>query len=330
MAKRPVSKKKKASLRKKNSGNGIYLAFLASIVAGVSLGALFYFVFLHRDRIPAVIDQTVATINRQLPGITYEEPQPPNIEHDLLVTKKPLPAPGVVRPVRKVAKSVKKSNKAKPKVALIIDDMGYMQKTGEALLALDLNLNFAFLPYGPHTDALVDLAKARGRQIILHLPMEPADAKWDPGKGALLLSMNSKTIRNQLEKDMAAVYQAAGMNNHMGSRFTQNREAMTEFLTMVKRHDMFFIDSYTSRNSKGFQIAKELGVRTARRDVFIDNERNKGKIKKQIERLVRLAEKRGSAIGIGHPHASTYAAIRESVRMLKSRVKLVRVDTLVH
>ena len=217
-----------------------------------------------------------------------------------------------------------------PPIAIVIDDMGYQLKTGEELLDLDLDLTFAFLPHGPHTEQLAARAKKRGRDILLHFPMEPADQKCDPGPGAVTISMSRAQIGKILAENLRLVPLALGINNHMGSRFTQNQEAMQNFLELVRARHLFFLDSMTSQSSVGYFLAREMGVKTTRRNVFLDNVRETGPITEQIEKLLKVADKQGWAVGIGHPYPQTFAALRGARKEILRRVRMVGVSELVH
>lgn len=217
-----------------------------------------------------------------------------------------------------------------PLLAIVIDDMGYQQQLDEDLLHLNLNLSFAFLPYGPHTTEQAELAHRLGREVLLHLPMEPADHRWDPGPGALTLAMGSAERAEVFAQDLARVPLAVGINNHMGSRFTSDRAAMQEFLGLARDRHLFFLDSLTSRDSLGYALAREMGVKSGRRQVFLDNVRDQAKITGQIRELLVDAERQGWAVGIGHPYPQTLAALRAAGPEISRRVQLVEVSRLAH
>lgn len=217
----------------------------------------------------------------------------------------------------------------KPRVAIIIDDLGQQKKIPEQLLALGLNFSFAFLPHTPFAKELAQQAQARHHDLLLHLPMEPEDSHWNPGAGTLLANMDQETIRQTIDQDLASVPLAVGINNHMGSRFTADRAAMTLFFKTIRERHLFFVDSLTTAKSVGVPLAKELGIKSARRDVFLDNEPETGKTLQQIKTLIALAQKNGSAIGIGHPHPSTLAALTQMEEQLRTQVTMVGVQTLV-
>ena len=216
-----------------------------------------------------------------------------------------------------------------PRMALIIDDMGYHDKIGDALLDLHLDLSFAFLPFAPHTQRQRQRAQQLQRDILLHLPMEATDPKWDPGPGALFIGMPASELRHTVTQDLAAVPGAIGINNHMGSLFTANEPAMQTFLAQLRPHRLFFLDSMTTPKSVGFQLATRMGVPVLRRNIFLDNEQHKDKIKKQLDALAFLAKKQGIAIGIAHPHQATLEALREFQRQQDQTVRLVGIHHLI-
>lgn len=217
-----------------------------------------------------------------------------------------------------------------PQVAIIIDDMGYHPDVGRDLIALDLYLSFSFLPHAPFTRDLEDMVYQKGNPILLHLPLEPRSVEWDPGPGALLLKDDSATRRKKFYADLQHVPHATGVNNHMGSLFTEDRAAMEELVELFSEQQLFFIDSFTTPASKGLVSAREKQLPSARRHIFLDNVQNREAICLQIEKLVKLAAHQEHAIGIGHPYPETFSALNScGLEMLQS-VSVVGVDTLVH
>jgi len=217
-----------------------------------------------------------------------------------------------------------------PLLAIVIDDMGYQPRIDEELLRLDLDLSFAFLPYGPHTVDQAALAGRLGRDILLHVPMEPRESGEGLGPGALTLAMGPAERAAVFAEDLARVGQAVGVNNHMGSRFTADRAAMRDFLAGVRERHLFFLDSVTAGDSLGYELAGELGVKRGRRQVFIDNVRETGQIVARIRELLAVAEHQGQAVGIGHPSPETLAALRTAGPEIEGRARLVGVSRLMH
>lgn len=220
--------------------------------------------------------------------------------------------------------------KKRVQVAIIIDDMGYHPEEGRALIALDLSLSFSFLPHAPFTQELEEMAYQKGNSILLHLPLEPRSAEWDPGPGALYLSDDSSTKRRKFYADLRLVPHATGVNNHMGSLFTENGPAMAELAALLSEEQLFFIDSYTTSESKGMVSAREKKVPTSRRHIFLDNVQDREAICLQLEKLIRLAEHQEYAIGIGHPYPETLSALSSCGLDMLQDVTVVGVDKLVH
>jgi polysaccharide deacetylase 2 family uncharacterized protein YibQ len=218
----------------------------------------------------------------------------------------------------------------KPRIAIIIDDMGNQQQIGAQLLDLDMNLTFSFLPYAPFTGELEEDAWARGRDILVHMPMEPKDPQWDPGPDALHVNDSLTQLTLAVEKNVALVPHAIGVNNHMGSQFTEDRFAMHQFLGIIRQKGMFFVDSATSEASIGMEEAHEMGIKTARRHVFLDNSHSQQDICRQLEELIKVAGKNGWAIGIGHSNEATLKALDHCRDRLLQYVRLVGVHELIN
>ncbi|MBU4262100.1 MAG: divergent polysaccharide deacetylase family protein [Proteobacteria bacterium] len=301
--------RKKAARKKKKGKKSLLLWFFLLLLLLCSIAATVYLVFLRPGTIKP-LSPPIASVPKKKPA--------------------PIPAkPAVPPPLITSLPSQKSPATAQlPLISIIIDDMGFQDKICADLIALDLNLSFAFLPFGPHTAAQLAEARRKDRDILLHLPMEPQDSKWTPGPGALLTAMDSWKIQSTLARDIAAVPHAIGVNNHMGSSFTENRIAMQACLALLKNNNLFFLDSLTSANSVGFSMAREMGMRSAQRDIFIDNSQDAQQIMKQLDALISLARKRGSAIGIGHPHPATLAALRKYQSKLQGEIQLVGVSRL--
>lgn len=216
-----------------------------------------------------------------------------------------------------------------PMVAIIIDDMGYHEKIGSQLLALPINLTFSFLPSAPFTPQLEERAFQTGRVVLLHLPMEPKSKEWDPGQGALLAGQDRNQQKVLFYQNLQGVPHAVGLNNHMGSLYTENRAVMTDLMELVHEQGLFYVDSFTTAASQGLAAARAAHVPAARRHIFLDNVHSQDKVCKQLEKLVLSAEKEGWAIGIGHPNQATLSALTTCRGKLLERVRLVSAQELV-
>lgn len=218
----------------------------------------------------------------------------------------------------------------KAKVAIVIDDMGQDIKQLRKLLEIDAPISIAVLPFLAHSKDIAKEANLKGREVLLHLPMEPKDSMGNnPGEGALYTDMSEAKVDEQVKRGIDAVPYIAGINNHMGSRFTEDERLMRTVLDVVKTKHLFFLDSKTTNKSAAYKLAKEMGVKAASRQVFLDNKEDVNYIKGQIRTLIKIAKKKGSAIAIGHPHPSTILAIKEMISKLNEEVEVVSVSSLI-
>ena len=204
----------------------------------------------------------------------------------------------------------KNSSPLQPRIALIIDDIGVAFCHARPFLELGIPMTFAILPRLPKTHKLALEIHNQGHEIMLHQPMEPFQSDIDPGPGALYVGDGINRIAETMEENISDVPFAAGVNNHMGSRFTACQREMSEVLEVVKSKHLFFVDSLTTNRSKGYKTAKRLEITTARRDIFLDNRLEASAILCQLHKLKRIALKYGRAIGIGHPFPETARALK--------------------
>jgi len=217
-----------------------------------------------------------------------------------------------------------------PRVAIIIDDLGYDEHLASKFLDLEGLLSFSILPYSPFQREIATAVHRRGRDVLLHLPMEPLEyPDVNPGEGALMCGMAPDELLDQLRQDLDAVPFVVGVNNHMGSRLTQDSAKMRQVFTILKRRNLFFVDSLTNPKSRCAQAAHLLNLRFAHRHVFLDHEQSTHAVRFQIKRLITIAKSNGSAIGIGHPYPVTLEILKEEIPKLKYEIKLVPVSELV-
>lgn len=218
-----------------------------------------------------------------------------------------------------------------PRAAIVIDDLGQSLSHLEELANLDLPISVAVIPGLPASGATASEASRRGIELLLHQPMEPREEGGkNPGKGVLLTTMTAEAIRDQVRANLAAVPGAVGVNNHMGSRFTEDTSGLEALLTEIREHGLFWLDSRTTAATRGIEAARAVGVPAIERDVFIDAEVNVDFIRGQVRKLIETARVRGTAVGIGHPHPETFAVLRElRGELLASGVTLVPVSALV-
>ncbi len=235
----------------------------------------------------------------------------------------PMPQPEAVRApdwrsFGSAAMPVPKGDPADPRVALVIDDLGINAARTRAVMALPAPLTMAFLPYGRHSRRLARVAADSGHEIMLHLPMEPHGPE-DPGPQALLDALPAQEFTNRVAWAFGQIDGFVGFNNHMGSRLTENAQAMSRLMGMVKDRDLYFLDSLTSARSVAYEAALKAGLPTLVRQIFLDHDASPAAIRARLEETLERARLRGAAIAIGHPYATTLAALREWIPFAKDQ-----------
>jgi polysaccharide deacetylase 2 family uncharacterized protein YibQ len=198
----------------------------------------------------------------------------------------------------------------KPRVAVVIDDLGDSLETARKVLALEPAVTVAVIPFRSESAAVAAAAVADGREVILHLPLEPErTAAMQGGSGFLRTAMEPASLETQLERDLRAVPYIVGVNGHMGSRFTSDPRAMRTLLGALHERGLFFLDSKTSPESVAAEVAAGLQVPFAERNVFLDHDPAPAAVAEALASAASVARRSGQAIAIGHPHATTLAAL---------------------
>ena len=197
------------------------------------------------------------------------------------------------------------------KVAIIIDDMGMSYKWTQGAIDLGVPMTMAFLPYAKDVDAFTKDAISKGHELIIHTPMEPMNGDLDLGPIGLRTGMDEQSFKDVLEHQVLTSFKGyVGINNHMGSRLTQDREAMGWVMEELKPRGLFFVDSKTIGTSVAAEVAAEYGVPFAERDVFLDHVDEYSAVMSSLEKLEATARRKGYAIAIGHPKENTVSALR--------------------
>ncbi len=218
-----------------------------------------------------------------------------------------------------------------PRIAIILDDGGYGGPSTRVVLnELDPKLTLAILPNTRFGRDTAERAKQKGFEIMLHMPMETHSKTIKPFPGQLNVNMGKEEIQRLTEDAIAQVPGLVGVNNHTGSKFTGDAERMGMFMEVLKKRGLYFIDSRTLGASKGCKTAREHGVPTEQRNIFLDNEKAPAKIQAQLAKLVARAKSRGQAIGIGHFRDHTVGVlVKELPKLHDQNVELVHVSELV-
>ena len=321
--KRPSKKRKKPSFRNSLSKAVAALAIVAVLVTAI--GVLVYHLAPPK-KTPADLPVSKAAKSGQ-PPVTkkqtfeiYPEEKKPARRELAKINIPKAPPENIPVPDEKL-----------PLVALIVDDLGYDKKIAKKFLALNVNLTFSILPHSPFQNEIARLASSKGIEIMLHLPMEPVEyPDVNPGPGTLLSSMSPDELISQLEDDLNALPGITGVNNHMGSKLTAESTQMYQIFSILKQRGLFFIDSRTTSDSMGRPSARLFQIPFAERDVFIDHYLKPNFIRKQIKELIRIARSNGAAVGILHPHSTTYQILREELPELQNQVQLVSASKIAH
>ena len=216
-----------------------------------------------------------------------------------------------------------------PVIAIVIDDMGVSHRRTANISSLDYPLTSSFLTYASNLRPQIAAAERAGHEIIAHLPMEPK-ASMNVSPDVLTVKMNEKQVAEGLNGMLDKFPGIAGVNNHMGSRFTEDAERMDVVMKELEKRGLFFLDSKTTPHSAGEKAAKDNGVRYVSRNVFLDNEDKFDYVMRQLRQTEAIARKNGYAVAIGHPKEQTYNALKVWLPTLKSRnLRLVHLSEIV-
>lgn len=217
------------------------------------------------------------------------------------------------------------------RVAIVIDDLGNELGPAERIAGWRDPVAGAVLPGLRFSAASARTLSRGGKEVLLHLPMEPAGyPKVRPGPGVILRTQSDPEIVRILEEDLDSVPGAVGVNNHMGSAATADPRVMRTVARVLSGRGLFFLDSRTTDATVAERVAEESWVPAARRRVFLDDVSTEAAVRAQLAELVRRARKEGSAIAIGHPYPATLAVLeRDLPGLVKEGVRVVRVTELV-
>lgn len=216
-------------------------------------------------------------------------------------------------------------------IAIIIDDLGNQLSAGRRAIALPAPVACAVMPHTAYGSMLAREAHRSGKEVMLHLPMQSMEMQRIAGPGEISLDNGAPELRQILERNLAAVPHVIGVNNHMGSLITRHPGHMRWLMQAIReRGDLFFIDSFTTPGSVAYAMAREGGVPSARRHVFLDDDPEITAVRRQFERLQTEARRRGFAIGIGHPYPSTLEVLEAGLAGLSAdQFRLVPVSEIV-
>jgi len=237
-----------------------------------------------------------------------------------VLPKKVVPVPSTQAPIGQEAGIV----------AIVLDDWGYNKKNLDDLFSLDQPVTISILPNLPFSKFIAQEAEKRNKEVILHLPLEAHDSSKRPEKDAIYTNMNKKEILTRLQSAFDSVPYIKGVNNHMGSKATEDEVLMKFLFLQFKKKNLYFLDSLVTNKSICLNLASEVGIKFAERSVFLDNNNDIEYIKGQLRQLLSIAEQKKSAVGIGHDRPLTIKAIKQMLPDFQRKgIRLVYLSELV-
>lgn len=206
----------------------------------------------------------------------------------------------------------------RPRVAIVLDDFGYNMNNLDALFSTGLPVTLSVLPNLPYSRRVAELARSKGFEVILHLPLEANDKSAPAESDTIRTDMSEKTITSILDQELASMPGLTGISNHQGSKATENVATMSVIIAALKKKDLYFFDSLVTDKSVCRDVAKKFTVRYAKRDIFLDDKMSQDYIEKQVLSLRRVAFRRGSAIAVGHDRKNTLAVLKRMMPELSA------------
>ncbi|MBF0619381.1 MAG: divergent polysaccharide deacetylase family protein [Candidatus Omnitrophica bacterium] len=265
-------------MSQKSNGQFPWAMILGFVLAGI-VCITGYFIFQNRNRQPKPLKKPPVTIVKKLP--------------------------------------VKPPVKGSGKIAIVIDDWGYNKTHCRQIAAFPKPVAIAILPHLAYSLDVLACTKEAGQTPMLHLPLEPYNhhEMFDAGY-VLTTEMPITEAKSTLIKILDEMKGVDGVNNHTGSKGSEDEALMTMTLTEIKRRGLFFVDSMTSQKSVGPRVAASLKMRSTKRDVFLDNKNERKAIEAQFSEATKLARENGFVLVIGHDRAMTLLIIAEQMKKL--------------
>ena len=215
------------------------------------------------------------------------------------------------------------------KLAIVIDDFGYRPSEENKVLQMPAAISVAVLPDAPGARQMAIKAHQSGHEVLIHLPMAPL-SKQPLEKDTLTPEMSSEEIARILRSAVNSVPYAVGLNNHMGSKMTSSLPGMVKMMQALNQYNFYFLDSMTIGNSQSVPAAQGTHVKVLKRRVFLDDSQDINAIRQQFTRAVKLAQRDGYAIAIGHPHPNTVRVLQQMLPTLPADITLVRPSQLLN
>lgn len=319
MASKRTKKKTTAKKRKKRTPKKNQLFQLLKIPLGLAILIALISVAMFLTHHLLLRKQTLTPLGSH---IENNQNHLPNFQFEIYPENDPLP-------LKKSPVGTSIRDKT-PRIAIIIDDIGYDRGIVKKFLSLRQPLTLSMLPQSPFKKSIARAAHEANIEIILHQPMEPFEfPRINPGPGTLLTGMSPDELVNLLTENLDEMPFVSGINNHMGSKMTASASHMRQIFSVLKQRNLFFVDSRTTEKTICRSSASLLQVPFGERDIFIDHFQDDDFIQKQFFELVRIAESHGQAIGIAHPYNRTYRVLRDIMPELLEKVRFVPVSEVV-
>lgn len=227
-----------------------------------------------------------------------------------------------------------KLTSVKPKISIVIDDLGDNSVIARQMTELPANLTMAILPKTPHAKTISKWAAENGHEVIMHLPMEAISRPDLLGPGALFSDMSKSELTTTIMENAQSIPNLVGLNNHMGSRLTQDEEKMAWVMSLAKSQNWYFLDSKTSESSVAEDVARTEGIPSLGRDIFLDHHLGADKenlsaiIENRMKRALRIAKKSGQVVIICHPYPETLAFLKSKLPTLVEEFEFVKASQL--
>ena len=225
--------------------------------------------------------------------------------------------------------ALSKETGAAPIIAIVIDDLGHTERDLSRAMSLGEGITLAFLPYTTRVAEFAKRARQKGFEILVHMPMEPTNASVDPGPNALLTSLSDSELMRRLKQNLTRFEGYVGINNHMGSKFSQDKRAMGLVIDALGARGLLYLDSVTIDTTVGKSVAAASRIPFAARDVFLDSIADEKFVERQLRILEKIARKTGHAVAIGHPYSETMAVLQRWMPEARKRgFKFVPISTV--
>ncbi|MEM1435816.1 MAG: divergent polysaccharide deacetylase family protein [Pseudomonadota bacterium] len=214
------------------------------------------------------------------------------------------------------------------RLAIVMDDLGYHPMLDQQIINWPYPMTLAVLPGAPNASSVGHAAQAAGKEVILHQPMQPyRHGLLEPGN--LTEEMSGSEFELTLTDNLAAVPHTVGLNNHTGSRLTEDPASMHRLMQHLQQQGLYFLDSRTTPNTVAHRIAEEWGVPTISRDVFLDHIRTPAAVEREFKRALKLVQQNGHAVLIAHPNALSVSYLERALGTLPEHIRLVTISELV-